>query len=428
MSIKRKQSAFHKDRLCDQAIEQTILPNGLNILTQHVPGVQSISLGLWIENGSRDETKSLNGISHFIEHAVFKGTKKRNYIQINESLERVGGYLNAFTSKEQTCFYARCLDEHLNVSVDILSDIVFNATFPDDEIEKEKDVIIEEIKSVEDTPEEQIFDDFDGYLFKRHPLGLPITGSETSVGDLKVDELRNFLMTNYRPGKMLLVGTGNLNHHELVELAEKYFPKPCLNSQNNRMPFDFKNYKPFEKRVSKPIHQAHILLGFPFERNDAHYFSLILLNTLLGGGMSSRLNMILREKYGLVYSVYSNLVTFDDVNTFSVYAGTDSANVDQSIAIIREELDRLCQKNISQKELKLVKAQLKGGIIMGKESLSKRQNQLARDHFYFGRTLSNEEVLEQINDININDIKTLSEQLFHPAQYSCLVFAPKHKR
>ncbi len=427
MSFKQKQPLIVHDSLHEENIEQTTLANGLTVLTQHVPAVKSISLGLWVENGSRDETKSLNGISHFIEHTVFKGTKKRNYIQINESLERVGGYLNAFTSKEQTCFYARCLSEHLKLSVDVLCDITFKPTFPDDELEKEKDVIIEEIKSVEDSPEEQIFDDFDAYLFNNHALGLPITGSEESVDHLSREQVLSFLKQNYVPNKTLLVAAGQIKHADVVKLAGKYIPKrhAKINTQREHYPMDA--YSPFEKSISKPIHQSHIVLGFPFQRQDEDYFSLILLNALFGGGMSSRLNMILREKYGLVYSVYSNIVTFDEINTFSVYAGTDKSNIKKTLKIIREEFSKLCQKNISQKELNMAKAQLLGGIIMGQESLSKRQNQLARDHFYFGRILPQQEVLDRIHQISIRDIRNLSQRLFKPESFSTLIFAPKKR-
>lgn len=427
MTIKRKDPLELKERVHEENIECTKLNNGLTVLTQQVPGFHSISVGLWIQTGSRDEPQHLNGISHFIEHAVFKGTKKRNYIQINESLEKVGGYLNAFTSKEQTCFYARSLSDDLKLAVDVLTDIALKPTFPEDEIEKEKDVIIEEIKSIEDAPEEQIFDDFDTLLFRNHALGMPITGTEDSVLSISDLQLSSYLNSNYVPSNMLLVGTGNLKHENLVELAEHYFPKSEHKTVEHRQSYDLSSYKPFQKRIKKPIQQAHIVVGLPFARSDEDYFSILLLNALIGGGMSSRLNLILREKHGLAYSVFSNLTSFDELNTFSIYAGTDKDNIKKTIDIITEELDKLCQKPISQKELNIVKAQLKGGIIMGQESLSKRQNQLARDHSYFGRILCQQEVLETVGQITTKDIRNLSERLFNPDMLSTLIFAPRKR-
>jgi len=408
-------------------VQKTVLPNGLTVITETVPSVRSLSVGLWTNTGSRDETPENNGAAHCIEHMVFKGTRKRDYIQISKSLESVGGYLNAFTTKEHTCFYARCLAEHLKVATDVLTDLVFRPTFPEDELEKEKDVIIEEIKSTEDTPDDLIFDDFDKFLFENHPLGLPIAGTEETVDELLREDISGFLKTNYRPEKMLLVGAGNLTHDALVTLAERFVPKRKTKSKAVRKTYDFQQYKPFTKEIAKPIQQAHILIGAPYTRDDNNYFPAILLNTLLGGGMSSRLNLSLREKHGLVYSVFSSISTFDEINSFSIYAGTDKDKVKKTVKLIHEELQQLLEKNVPKKELDLAKAQLKGAVIMGQESISKRQSHLARDHYYFGRDFSFDELIEMVESVSAKDIRAIAEEMLDVSRFSTLIYQPKRR-
>ncbi len=409
-------------------VEKTVLPNGLTVITEYVPTVRSASIGLWTETGSRDETKETAGISHFIEHLVFKGTKKRDYIEISKSLERVGGYLNAFTSKENTCFYARVLDEYSDIAVDVLTDLVFNPTFPQKELEKEKDVVIEEIKSADDTPDDVIFEDFDKFTYNNHPFALPIAGTEKTVRSFTRKKVLEHLHTYYTPDKMILAAAGNLKHSALVKLAEKYVPKLHRTSTRTREQYAVSAYKAFEKEIAKPISQAHVVTGFPFERNDKDFYAVLLLNMILGGGMSSRLNLKLREKYGLAYSVFSNFNSGDEVNLFNVYVGTDSNKVQKSLALIREEIEKIADKLVPEKELELNKAQLKGGIIMSQENMSARMNHLARDLYYFGRFRSDTEVLDAINAVSPKQIRTVAESLFNQHQFSTLVYVPKKKK
>jgi predicted Zn-dependent peptidase len=410
------------------AVEKTVLPNGLTVITEYVPSVRSAAIGLWTEVGSRDETKETAGISHFIEHLVFKGTKKRDYIEISKSLERVGGYLNAFTSKENTCFYARVLDEYTDVAVDVLTDLVFNPTFPQKELEKEKDVVIEEIKSADDTPDDVIFEDFDKFTYERHPFALPIAGSEKTVRSFTRKKVLEHLHAYYTPDKMILAAAGNLTHQALVKLAEKYVPKSRPKSAQKREQYAVNTYKAFKKEIAKPISQAHVVTGFPFERRDENFYAVLLLNMILGGGMSSRLNLQLREKYGLAYSVFSNFNSGDEVNLFSVYIATDSNKVQKSLALIREEIDKIAGKLVPEKELELNKAQLKGGIIMSQENMSARMNHLARDLYYFGRFRSDTEVLDAINAVSPKDIRAVAESLFDEQRFSTLVYMPKKKK
>lgn len=408
-------------------VEKTVLSNGLTVITEYVPTVRSVAIGLWTETGSRDETKETAGISHFIEHLVFKGTKKRNYIEISKSLESVGGYLNAFTSKENTCFYARVLDEYSDIAVDVLTDLAFNPTFPQKELEKEKDVIIEEIRSAEDTPDDIIFEDFDKFIYDPHPFAFPIAGTEETVRSFTRKKVLEHLRTHYTPERMILAAAGNLKHQTLLKLAEKYVPKSYHRSTYQRQPYCISTYKPFEKEILKPISQAHVVTGFPFERNDEQFYAVLLLNMILGGGMSSRLNLQLREKYGLAYSVFSSFNSGDEVNLFSVYVGTDANKVQKSLTLINEELEKLATKLVGEKELELSKAQLKGGIIMSQENMSARMNHLARDLFYFGRFRSDTEVIEAINAVSSKQIRDVAASLFTQHPFSTLVYMPKKK-
>ncbi len=409
-------------------VEKTVLPNGLTVITEYVPTVRSVAIGLWAATGSRDETQETAGISHFIEHLVFKGTKKRDYIEISKSLERVGGYLNAFTTKEKTCFYARVLDEYCEVAVDVLTDLVFNPTFPPKELEKEKDVIIEEIKSIDDTPDDAIFEDFDKFVYHDHPFAFPITGTEKTVRSFTRRQVLNHLRTYYTTDKMVLAAAGHLEHRALVKLAEKYVPKSRSTATYTRKRYDIRTYKAFEKEIAKPISQAHVVTGFPFERNDEHFYAVLLLNMILGGGMSSRLNLELREKHGLAYNVFSNFNSGDEVNLFSIYIGTDAHKVHKALTLIRQELEKIANKLVPEKELELNKAQLKGGILMSQENMSARMNHLARDLYYFGRFRSDTEVLEAINAVSPKQIRAVAESLFGSHAFSTLVYVPKKAR
>jgi predicted Zn-dependent peptidase len=409
------------------AVEKTVLPNGLTVATETVTSVRSVSIGLWTETGSRDETKENNGISHFIEHLVFKGTKKRDYIEISKSMERVGGYLNAFTSKEQTCFYARTLDEYASVAVDVLSDMVFHSIFPKAEMEKEKDVIIEEIRSADDTPDDVIFEDFDKYIYGAHPFAMPIAGSEKTVRSFSRERTMAHIASHYTPSNMLLTAAGNISHAALVKLAEKFIPKSKTKSARRRVLYQPETYKPFEKTVAKPISQAHVVMGFPFDRSDANYYTLLLLNAALGGGMSSRLNLELREKHGLAYSVYSSFSSGDETNLMSIYIGTDKQKVSKSIRLIREELRKMAEKKISERELELNKAQLKGGLIMSQESMSARMNHIARDIYYFKRNRTDDEVIDAVNAVTPAQIRDYAAMLFDESQYSTIIYEPKRK-
>ncbi|MBI3004396.1 MAG: insulinase family protein [Ignavibacteriales bacterium] len=380
--------------------EKSVLSNGVRVVSEEISHVRSASIGVWIDTGSRDEVSSNNGISHFVEHMVFKGTKKRNTREIAQSLESVGGYLNAFTSKEHTCYYARILDEYTELAVDVLSDLVLNPSFPEKELEKEKGVVIEELKNAEDDPDDIIHDYFEKALYGAHPLGFPVIGTENNLRKFTRSDLSQHRLQQYEPSKIVIAAAGNLNHRQLVDMVERYFPlKPQKANVHSprRKPSAREG---FTQTVEKPIQQAHICLGtIALSIQDKQRYPLMVLNTLLGDGMSSRLFQNIREKYGFAYSVYSFANLLSDTGSFGVYVGTDAQHVDQCTDLIWKELDKLASKPVSIGELNRTKAQLKGSMMLSLESITNRMLRLGSSELYFRELHSLDTVISQINKV-----------------------------
>ncbi len=410
----------------EESVHQDELANGLKIVTDAVPYVQSITLGIQIEAGSRDDPEENQGLAHFIEHALFKGTGRRSYIDIARNIEKNGGYLDAFTTKEQTCIYLRCLAEHLEPSFDLLSDLVCDPVFPPEEIEKEKEVVLEEISSVNDTPEELIFDEFDLRSFPLHPLGKPILGTEESVENFTDDTLKNFMRQHYVPHKMLITATGKVDHDEIMRLSERFLGKLREPSgiQYIRQPFRPEHYTPFALTLKKRVCQAQIVLGTAIARHDPLFYSFMALNSMLGNGMSSLLNLELREKRGLAYNVYSSLTFYDDLTTLNIYAGTDSNKTKVTMELIKELLQSDALKNPDPEELQAAKTKLLGSHIMGMEKMTRRMSQMASDISYFGRYLEPEEKTAGIESVTTEGIAEAAKRLLHDAPYSTLVYKP----
>ena len=411
----------------EESVHQGELANGLKILTDAVPYVQSITLGIQIDAGSRDDPEENQGLAHFIEHALFKGTGRRSYIDIARNIEKNGGYLDAFTTKEQTCIYLRCLAEHLEPSFDLLSDLVCDPVFPPEEIEKEKEVVIEEISSVNDTPEELIFDEFDLRSFPLHTLGKPILGTEESVESITGDTLKNFMRQHYVPHKMLLTATGKVDHDEIMRLAERFLGKlrEPSGDQYIRQPFRSEHYTPFALTLKKRVCQAQIVLGTAIARHDPLFYSFMVLNSMLGNGMSSLLNLELREKRGLAYNVYSSLTFYDDLTTMNIYAGTDSNKTKVTMELIKELLQSDALKNPDPEELQAAKTKLLGSHIMGMEKMTRRMSQMASDISYFGRYVEPKEKTAGIESVTTEDIAEAAKRLLHDAPYSTLIYKPK---
>ena len=407
--------------------KKTILANGVRVVTEEIPHVRSLSLGFWIETGSRDEIPSNNGISHFIEHMVFKGTKKRNVKEIAQSIESVGGYLNAFTSKEHTCYYARVLDEHLELSTDVLSDIVFQPIFPERELEKERNVILEELKQAEDDPDDIIQDYFEKVIFKTHPLGMPVIGTAQTISSLTRRELVHYRTEQYTPANLVIAAAGNLRHEDVVELSERYLQKSLHESRRK----EGRNQAILEEPNSvlreyyKPIQQAHICLGtIGIHVCDKRRFSLQVLNTLLGDGMSSRLFQNIREKCGFTYAVYSFNNMMQDTGAVGVYIGTDNSHVQRCIDLVWKELKLLRTAGITKQELTRTKAQLKGSLMLGMENIPNRMIRLGSSELYFGELIGLDTIIEKIDAVTREEVQEIAEELFKEDRFATVIFHP----
>ncbi len=396
----------------DQPVEKTILNNGLTVISENLPTVRSISFGVWIQIGSRYENKRNNGIAHFLEHMVFKSTKKRSGLQIARALEELGGNLNAYTSKELTHYYTFSLAEHLPVCVDVLADLICNPLLLESDVEKEKQVVLEEINAVKDTPEEYLFDLFQEHLFPDHPLGFPILGKTNTVSKFSVDLVRNFWKTYYVPQNMIISAAGRVDHQKLVKLVEKHFHF----ENSGKRPESQKpvTAQKIDLEIEEPFNQAHIvagLEGLPYADDDR--FALIALNAYLGGGMSSRAFQTIREKYGLAYMVYSTTDFFRDTGIFSFYIGTDPQKRKKAIQLLIKEILKVTEAEISLSAMKRLKEQLKGQLLLGLENTAHRMSRLAKNEIYFGRQVPLEESLGKINELSQKKIFEVAGKLFN---------------
>ena len=405
--------------------QKTILPNGVRVITERIPSVRSVSVGAWIGAGSRDESDSESGMCHFIEHMVFKGTEKRRMHHIAQRMENVGGYLNAFTSKEYTCFYARCLDEHLSRALDTVIDLIYTPTFPAREIEKEKDVIVEEMKMYDDTPDDRVFDHLDRSLYSDNPLGRPIIGSEESIRSFSRDGLIDFLRRHYNEKNTIISIAGNVEHKRAVQLVQKYYSNPGLEGyQSERV--SLPAYTPTNFIEKRPVQQAHLIVGTrAFDVHDPKRVPLSVLNTILGGGMSSRLNQNIREKYGYCYNIFSFNNLHSDIGDFGVYMGTDASKVDHSVKLIFREFDKLRKKSVTKIELDRAKSQAKGSIMLGLESMGSRMMRIGRQELYYNRYFSLDSILAMIEGVTLDEIVEVTEEILDPARYSVIKILPE---
>jgi predicted Zn-dependent peptidase len=405
--------------------KKTVLPNGIRIVTEQIPYVRSVSIGVWVNVGSRDENERNNGITHFVEHMVFKGTKRYSTQQIARSLESVGGYLNAFTSKEHTCFYARTLDEYLPKAVDVLSDLVQHPLYNKSDMEKEKFVVLEELKNIEDDPDDLIHDYFDHSVYQKHPLGFPVIGKAENIKRFSKDDLFEYSREHYTPNRMVVAGAGNLKHEEVVDLVEKYFHASKSKSgdiKRERVP---KRVHSKKEIFERPISQAHVCLGtIGYSIKSRHRYPLLVLNTLLGEGMSSRLFQNIREKYGFAYNVYSFANLMSDTGNFGAYIGTDNNNIDNSINLILKELEKLKTKPVGNAELKRTKAQLKGTMMLSLESMSSRMMRLGSGEMYLGDFVPLNAILKKIEAVSPDEILETANHLFRMDNFSTVIFKP----
>lgn len=378
---------------------KSVLPNGLTVISEHVATVRSISIGVWIKHGSRSEKATEKGLAHFIEHLVFKGTKNRSSFEIANSLERLGGSLNAYTSKEATVFYAHILDEHLTEAVDVLSDIVSRTAFDPEEIEKERDVVIEEINSTYDIPDEICHDAFLEALFPDHPLGWPILGNKKSIKSFSKDEIVEFWRNRFSPENVMIVASGNLMHEDLLALTEKYFDLPEANEQILWPPIT--KEANLGNKIYTKTSQAHVCLGarcYPYSSDNK--FPFAALSTYLGGGMSSALFQKIREQNGLAYSVYTFLDFYKDTGNFGVYLATDNSKKTKALDLVYSEFEAVLKNGIPENDLVDIRSQLKGEFLLGLESTQHRMSRLAKMEIYLELEETIEDIIMKIESIS----------------------------
>lgn len=392
--------------------KKTILPCGIKIISETVPYLKSYSLGFWFDVGSRDENASNNGITHFIEHMLFKGTQKRSARQIANEIESCGGYLNAFTSKEQTCYYGRGLHSHIEKTFDVLADMIQFPAFKPSEIKKEASVVIDELFDIEDNPEELIFDKFEEATFKGASLHLPIIGTEKNINSFTQENLQEFIAEKYGFNKLVIAASGAVDHDQLVSLAGKYINKDFGKSKVKRKTANVKTNEGFLKIIEKDIQQVHAIIGRgTYGYKDEKRTGISVFNQLLGEGSSSRLFQAVREKNGIAYQVNTFLNSFLDVSTFGVYLSTNEKMMDKALTIIYNEFRKIKEKKVSEKELNKAKESLKGGLILSLENTSNRMIRMAQSEIYFNKIKTVEEAISKIETITVNDIMEIANEI-----------------
>lgn len=393
-------------------IQKTVLESGIKVITEEMPEVESSSIGIWVTAGSRNETRVINGVSHFIEHLLFKGTERRTSLDISREIESVGGVLNAFTSREYTCFFAKVLNKDLPLAIDLLSDIFLNSRFDKGELEKEKMVVLQEIKMVEDTPDDLIHDLFAENFWSGHPIGWSILGTSKTIKALERRHILDYFEENYRSGNILITAAGGLSHNKVLRHVKKTFSKVKKRAvkKDNSAPAA----TPGVKLIKKDLEQVHLCIGVPVPpQPHPDRYRVYLLNTILGGGMSSRLFQEVREKRGLAYSVYTYLSLFKDAGSLIAYAGTSSDKFAEVVSLIFKEFGR-CAKGVDKDELKNAKEQLKGGMLLGLETSDNRMTKLARDEMYFGRVVPVKDIVKGIDRVTLDDLKDTASRAFAP--------------
>ncbi|MBM4263098.1 MAG: insulinase family protein [Deltaproteobacteria bacterium] len=395
---------------------KSVLDNGIRVVSHEMSDHRSVSLGIWVESGSRHESQAQNGISHFIEHLLFKGTERRTAAQIAEEMDAVGGVLNAFTAKEHTCYYAKVLDENLPLALDLLTDIFLHSNFDVEEIERERSVILQEISQAEDTPDDYVHDLFNVDFFTDHPIARPICGRAETVMSFQRQDFLNFFKERYRPRRVVVAAAGHLRHDELVKEIQARLGSvrdergAAAALDGDRLPGMGSGLYPH----AKELEQVHLCLGMAaISQTHPQRYAGYVLNTLLGGGMSSRLFQEVREKRGKAYSVYSFASSYKDVGYFGVYAGTSLDSTDEVVDLILKELDKLAAGGISADELGRTQGQLVGSMMLGLESSDSWMSHIARNEIYFGKNVTTDEIVQKIRAVSREDVIELARQLFH---------------
>ncbi|MFB9908201.1 M16 family metallopeptidase [Allokutzneria oryzae] len=399
----------------DCAVRRTVLPCGLRVVTEQLPGVRSASVGIWVGVGSRDEEPEVAGAAHYLEHLLFKGTRRRTAAQIAEEIDAVGGELNAFTAKEHTCYYAHTLDADLPLAVDLVSDVVFDAVCSDADMETERSVVLEEIAMRDDDPEDLLHEAFCAALLGGHPLGLPVLGTDESITAMSRDSLFGFYRQRYTLPRMVLAAAGNVDHAEVLALVEAALGERANERHTPVAPRTGSASLQAEKRLvlqHDESEQAHLMLGVPaLDRHDERRFALGVLNAALGGGMSSRLFQEVRERRGLAYSVYSSISSYADTGSLSVYAGCQPERLGEVAGVVREVLTEVSENGLQDAEVARGKGQLRGNLVLGLEDTGSRMSRIGKGELNYADHLTVEQTLSRINAVTPEEVRALAKDL-----------------
>ncbi|HEV8640755.1 MAG TPA: pitrilysin family protein [Methylomirabilota bacterium] len=404
-----------------------LLPNGIRVVTERMSHVRSVAVGVWVETGSRHEPEGRAGMSHLIEHLVFKGTATRSAEMIARTMDSVGGQMDAFTTKEHTCFYVQVLDEHLPLAVDLLTDILLHPLFDAEELEREKSVVLQEIKMVEDTPDDLIHDLFAAHVWEGHPLGRPILGTREAVIGYGRDAIHTHFVEHYAPPKIIIAVAGNVTYDRVLELFGAGFDG--FRRQPIERPNTVPVMKPGVNIVQKELEQVHVVMGFPGLSHSApERYALFLLNDIIGGSMSSRLFQEVRERQGLVYSIHSGAQAFRDTGTLYIYAATDAPNFSKVLKSILKEIRDLKKHGVREDELRRAKDHLKGSLMLSLESTSSRMNRLAKHELHFGSFLTMAAMLAAIDAVRHEEVQVLVSQLLDEDRLALTTYGPLDRR
>jgi len=420
---KSDDSLYHSWITNGSGYQKTVLDNGIKVITEEIPFLKSVSIGVWVVTGSRDEQPHENGISHFIEHLLFKGTERRTAFDIAKEIDSVGGTLNAFTGREYTCFYAKVIDKNLPLAIDLLSDIFIHSLMDPKDVEKERMVILQEIKMVEDTPDDYIHDLFNRVCWGEHPLGFPIFGTSELVQSFSRDQIYQFFKEHFQPNRIIICAAGNLQHQEVVDWIEKTFGQI---SKSDKVRERIRPNSISATNIWKrELEQVHFCLGTKgLQYNHSLRFASYVLNTILGGGMSSRLFQEIRENRGLAYSVYSYLPTYIDTGLVVVYAGTNEGSFQEVIELILKEFVRLKKEPFKGGELETAREQLKGNLLLSLESSDNLMTRLAKNEIYFESYLPVEKILEGIDGVGEEMARSLASDIFDERFFCLTVLGP----
>ena len=410
-----------------ESYRKSVLPNGMRILTERMPHVRSVAVGVWVETGSRHEVEARGGVSHLIEHLVFKGTATRSAEAIARTMDSVGGQMDAFTTKENTCFYVQVLDEHLPLAVDLLTDILLHPLFDAEELEREKSVVLQEIRMVEDTPDDIIHDLFAAQIWGGHPLARPILGTRELVSGFHRDAIADYFGEEYVPPRIIIAVAGNVTHEQVVELFGRGFngyTRPARPRATEAV-----KLAPGINIVHKALEQVHLVMGFPGLAHAApERYAMFVLNDVIGGSMSSRLFQEVRERQGLAYSVHSGVQAFMDTGLMYVYAATDVENFSKVLKSILKELRDVKKHGVTEEELRRSKDHLKGSLMLSLESTSSRMNRLAKHELHLGSFLTIDEMLASIDGVRHDEVQALVGQVIDEEQLALTTLGPLDRR